>query len=74
MIAYIGLNDSTTSVASGSIALGSVYKVLTGTITYNAVSYDAGEYFVGTATTTFTGTGTIALGNNKKGWHYRSNC
>lgn len=65
LIAYVGLNDSTTSVASGSLVTGSVYKVLTSTITHDGTVYSAGDYFVAAATT-FSGAGTICLATTKR--------
>jgi hypothetical protein len=58
LIAYIPLGDLQTVVASGSIVEDSVYKVITGPVTYDAIVYAVGEYFVATDTTTYTG-GTV---------------
>jgi len=65
LIAYVGLDDSTTVVTSGNLVAGSVYKVLTGTITHDGTGYSADEYFVASVTT-FTGSGTICLATTKR--------
>ncbi len=46
-------------VVSGSIETARVYRVKSGTITYNAVARSEGETFIGTTTTTFTGSGVV---------------
>jgi len=46
------------NVASGQIQNGSVYEVaITGTVTYNSVTYNVGQRFTGTSTTTYAVSG-----------------
>lgn len=53
---------TTTTVPSGSIAVGKTYLVVGNNIVYNSITYTPGNTFIGiTGVTTFTGTGTINL-------------
>lgn len=57
LIAYIPLGDSETVVTSGNLVSGSVYKVITDSITH-VVEYEVGSYFVATSTE-YTGDGSV---------------
>lgn len=52
---------NSTPIASGSLVNGTVYYVGYNTIVYNSIVRNAGTTFTATATTTFTGPGTIYL-------------
>ena len=65
LIAYISLNNSLTSVTSGSLVAGSVYYVSSGTATHDGTDYTSGSYFLAT-TTTFTGTATVVLADTTR--------
>ena len=52
---------TSSKTTSGNIALAGIYLVKVDTITYNAVTYNVGDIFTGTATTTFTGSGEAYL-------------
>jgi hypothetical protein len=56
-------------IASGSIVSGTTYVVKFGQIVYNATVYAENSTFVGTATTTFTGSGKVYL--NSQAIDYR---
>lgn len=64
-IAYLSILDSTTLVTSGNLVVGNAYKVYSGTITHDGVSYGVGEYFEATLTT-FAGVGTVIAASDKK--------
>jgi hypothetical protein len=50
------------AVTTTYISAGSLYRVLTSSITYNSITYNAGDEFVGVnGITSFTGAGTVAL-------------
>lgn len=50
--------------STGAVDNAREYMVLSGTITYDGLSYSVDQTFVGSATTAFTGSGTIAMMNN----------
>lgn len=65
LIGYNSISDSTSSVASGDLIVGQIYKVITDSIVHNSVSYDIGDYFVA-STTTYTGSGGCTLQSQKR--------
>jgi len=60
LIGYSSIGDSSANVASGSLVVGQVYKVITDSIIHHSTSYSVGDYFVATAIT-YTGSGGCVL-------------
>jgi polyisoprenoid-binding protein YceI len=56
-----GYLNNSAPVASGSLVNGTVYLVKYSQIVYNSTVYAANSTFTATATTTFTGQGTVYL-------------
>ena len=54
----------TTSVDSGDIVEGVSYNVRNDDIVYDAVTYEPGESFTGTATAIYAGAGTVTVDDN----------
>lgn len=60
LIGYQSISDSTSGVASGSLVTGSVYKVITDSVTHDGTAYAVGDYFVA-ANVNYTGSGSCVL-------------
>ena len=65
LIAYISLNNSLTSVATGSLITGLIYYVVSGAPTHDGVLYAADDFFLA-ANANFTGTATVVLADTKR--------
>ena len=65
LLAFVGLTDSTSVVASGDLVIGSIYKVTVATLTHNAVIYNVGDYFVA-VNANYTGNGSAVLGSSRR--------
>lgn len=53
-------------ITSGNIVSGTTYLVTSGNITYNGTKYYVSQTFVGTSTTTFTGSGKVQKNTQKR--------
>lgn len=65
LIGYQSVSDSTSGVASGSLVTGSVYKVITASVTHEGTAYAVGDYFVA-ASATYTGSGSCVLQSTQR--------
>jgi len=65
LIGYQTINDTGTNVASGSLVVGQVYKVITDTVTNAGTTYAVGDYFV-SAHADYTGNGGCILQTQKR--------
>ena len=60
LMGYQSVNDADTEVASGSLVIGEVYRVITDTVTNAGTTYAVGDYFV-SAHADYTGSGACIL-------------
>lgn len=56
----------TDTTRQNTIVSGTSYTIDAGSVVYDGVSYSKGSTFVGTATTTYTGNGTVVLTNTQR--------
>lgn len=60
------MDCDSTEIKNGGIKSGTYYMITSGSITYDSVAYNEGDYFVGASLSVFTGTGTIKTAKAKR--------